>query len=95
MLSYQNFLYQPKNYAFFHFSKAIWTNIQKLGFSIIYLKKKEFNKCIRKILCLALVPINNVIIEYQLIKEEIIRLNLKDFTPLFNYIEKQYFGILC
>ena len=75
-----------KKFCIFHFSQSIWKKIQKLGLISQYKNNKEFNKLIRKILCLSLISENNVISLYQKLKIDLLDLSIERINEFFNYL---------
>jgi hypothetical protein len=77
----------------FHLSQAAWKRIGYLGEVKFYKENVLYKKAIKMMLCLALVPTQDVLAFYDDIKEFIIKNNLQIVDNFNSYFEKNYLGI--
>ena len=52
-------------FCFFHLGQAVWRNVQKLGFTRKYMDDDEFLLNVKKRICLAFVPVDDVIFAFE------------------------------
>ena len=52
-------------FCFFHLGQAVWRNVQKLGFTRKYMDDDEFRLNVKKRICLAFVPVDDVILAFE------------------------------
>ena len=82
--------------CYFHFCKALWRNIQRLGLSQPYNTNPRFKRCIRKITALGFLPIHDVRNCYNhLLRRQTLQLmiafpNLENF---FMYFENTWLNL--
>ncbi|CAF4635139.1 unnamed protein product, partial [Rotaria sp. Silwood2] len=79
--------------CFFHYTQAIYRNIQKLGLSSEYVADDEFRNTCRKRMALALMPVSLVLQAYDDLHDSVLGSSSKKFDllkPLFSYFENQW-----
>ena len=76
-------------FCFFHLGQAVWRNVQKLGFSRKYMDDDEFRLNVKKMICLAFVPIDDVIFAFEALRKED---PSEEFQSLTDYFEDTYIG---
>ena len=76
-------------FCFFHLGQAVWRNVQKLGFSRKYMDDDEFRLNVKKMICLAFVPIDDVIFAFEALRKED---PSEEFQSLSDYFEDTYIG---
>ena len=71
-------------FCFFHLGQAVWRNVQKLGFTRKYMDDHEFRLNVKKMICLAFVPVDDVIFAFEALRKED---PSEEFQSLSNYFE--------
>ena len=76
-------------FCFFHLGQAVWRNVQKLGFTRKYMDDDEFRLNVKKMICLAFVPVIYVIFAFEALRKED---PSEEFQSLLDYFEDTYIG---
>jgi hypothetical protein len=74
----------------FHLSQSIWKRIGNLGLIKDYNSNLKFKILVKKLLLLAFVPIDDVIISFNLIKKEFETLKISNLAIFLEYFESNY-----
>jgi hypothetical protein len=79
-------------HCLFHFGQIIYRNLQKSGFSKLYVENPRFRNDVRKILSLAFLPVSCVFRGFYAVICEIKRYveDLKNFNEFVNFFERNY-----
>ncbi|CAF4455940.1 unnamed protein product, partial [Rotaria sp. Silwood2] len=79
--------------CFFHYTQAIYRNIQQLGLSSEYVADDEFRNTCRKLMALALIPVSLVLQAYDDLHDSVLESSSTTFNllkSLFSYFENQW-----
>ena len=69
--------------------QAVWRNVQKIGFTRKYMDDDEFRLNVKKMICLAFVPVDDVIFAFEALRKED---HSEKFQSLSDYFEDTYIG---
>ena len=75
--------------CFFHFKQAVGRWIFKNGYKLTYSLNIDFKKWFRKLSCLAVVPLDQVVEAWDLIQDEARTLNV-NVQPIIKYFQKTW-----
>ena len=76
-------------FCFFHLSQAVWRHVQRDGFPKLYVENENFRTSVKKLLCLAFVPIHDVIAGFEILRKE----NFDEsYQKICDYFEETYIG---
>ena len=76
-------------FCFFHLSQAVWRKVQNLGYQKVYTDEEHFRLSVKKLLCLAFLPVEDVPVGLNLLREEN---HNENFQEVADYFEDTYVG---
>ena len=74
----------------FHFGQCIWKTVSVCGFKKKYNKDEEFKLFVKKLIALALVPIDNVVTAFHLVEENLPTTSLIATDKIINYFQSTW-----
>ncbi len=77
------------HFCFFHLSQAVWRKVQNLGYQKVYADDEHFRLSVKKLLCLAFLPTEDVPAGLDLLREEN---SYENFQEVADYFEDTYVG---
>lgn len=86
------FFFSQSSGCLFHFAQSIWKHIGYLKLIDFYKTNKDFKNAIKMVICLAFVPLNEVLSFYTIIKDWIITNNVPNTAEFLEYFENTYIG---
>ena len=72
----------------FHFSQAVWRQVQSNGLSTKYREDEYFRLNVKKLIALAFVPVDDVVTAFDLVAQQFD----DDADDLIDYFEKTWIG---